>query len=131
MPSRILESHASASNTSDSHTPTGNAPSHDNKPIQRQFKKMAGTSAVFVDNDYPFASPVERDGMVWAAAELGISGQAQTLFWKEPLPNTLALEGLEDYDPPQQGDARYVNSQAVAFYFLADKRIWVQLTDCI
>ena len=93
---------------------------------------MAGTSAVFVDAQYPFASPVERDGEIWNESELGINtDKPSELRWKSPLPNTLALEGLEDYDPPEHGDARYIESQAVAFYYQGGKKAWVQLTDCV
>jgi len=97
----------------------------------REFKKMAGTSAVFVDANYPFASPVERDGMIWSEEELGLTQQTIELRWKEPLANTLALEGLEEYEPPQNGEARYISSQGVAFYYCGEKRAWIQLTDCI
>jgi hypothetical protein len=31
------------------------------------YKKMAGTSAVFLREDYDGPSPVERDGMIWQA----------------------------------------------------------------
>lgn len=101
----------------------------------RQYKKMAGTSAVFVDIDYPFASPVERDGMIWSENELGLSPeknrQPLELRWKQPIANSLALEGLEEYDPPTHGDARYVTSQEVAFYYYEPKKSWIQLTTSI
>ena len=38
--------------------------------LASSYKKMAGTSAVFLSADYGGASPVERDGMVWSAEEL-------------------------------------------------------------
>ncbi len=99
---------------------------------ERTYKKMAGTSAVFIEVNYPFASPVERDGMVWTETELGLNAAGPIeLRWKEPLANSLALEGLEEYDPPQSGEARYVTSQGVAFYYLADKQAWIQLTDSV
>jgi hypothetical protein len=34
------------------------------------YKTMAGTSAVFLSADYDKAKPVERDGLIWSAAEL-------------------------------------------------------------
>ena len=36
----------------------------------QQFKKMAGTRAVFVFADSDTPSPVERDGLIWTAQEL-------------------------------------------------------------
>ena len=36
----------------------------------QNYKKMAGTSAVFLSSEYDGASPVERDGMLWSAKEL-------------------------------------------------------------
>ena len=95
---------------------------------KRQYKKMAGTAAVFIEISYPFSSPVERDGMIWSVTELGLQVDPVELRWKQPLANSLALEGLEEYDPPQNGEARYVTSQGVAFYYFQPKKAWIQLT---
>lgn len=95
----------------------------------RFYKKMAGTSAVFIDASHEAASPVERDGMIWSEAELGIGQeQGQELCWRAAVDNTLALEGLEDYNPPQNGDARFVSSQCAAFIYIQPKKAWVQIT---
>ena len=34
------------------------------------YKKIAGTSAVFLSADFAKASPIERDGLIWTANEL-------------------------------------------------------------
>jgi len=94
----------------------------------KQYKKLAGTSAVFIDANHQSASPVERDGMIWRSDELGIDQLALNLRWKEPMASGLALEGLEDYEPASDGDARFVSSIGVAFAFVKDKQAWIQLT---
>lgn len=94
----------------------------------REYKKLAGTSAVFVSTDHRGSSPIERDGLVWKEDELGIDGLSHVLRWMPPLDNVLALEGLEDYDPPKAGDARYINSLHCAFVFVEKIRGWVELT---
>lgn len=45
------------------------------------------------------------------------------------LATSLALEGLEEYDPPSAGDARYVNNLGLAFVYIEQTRGWVALTD--
>src|SRR5690606_33897063 len=95
----------------------------------RNYKKMAGTSAVFIPADFNSASPVERDGLVWTDAELSMPDSPQPLQWKAPLQSSLALEGLEEYDPPQAGDARYVIHVGMAFVYIEKIRGWVALTD--
>ena len=92
-----------------------------------RFKKMAGTSAVFISEDYQYASPVEKDGLIWGAEELGFDDEAVVLAWKSAIENSLALEGLEDYDPPSHGDARYVHSHNLAFVYIERAKAWVQL----
>ena len=67
--------------------------------------------------------------MVWTDAELSMPSSPQTLLWKPPLVSTLALEGLEEYDPPSTHDARYVNNIGMAFVYIAKIRGWVALTD--
>ncbi len=96
---------------------------------ERFYKKMAGTSAVFIPADFNQASPVERDGLVWTAAELNMPESPQMLRWKTPLDSSLALEGLEEYDPPAPGDARYVVKLGIAFVYIGKIRGWVALTD--
>lgn len=92
------------------------------------YKKMAGTAAVFVTADYDGPSPVERDGMSWSAQELGLVEAPRALRWKPVIDSSLALEGLEEYDPPSAGDARYVTKLGVAFVYIGKIRGWVQLT---
>lgn len=96
---------------------------------ERFYKKMAGTSAVFIPAEFNQASPVERDGLVWTAAELSMPDSPQSLHWKPPLDSSLALEGLEEYDPPSAGDARYVAKLGIGFVYIAKIRGWVALTD--
>jgi hypothetical protein len=94
--------------------------------MSKFFKKMAGTSAVFVNADYQGASPVERDGMVWSAEELHVGAELPVFNMLPDMANALALEGLEDYDPPSHGDVRYVSSLGVSFFYWQPIRGWVQ-----
>ena len=89
------------------------------------YKKMAGTSAVFLRNDYNGPSPVERDGLTWTAAELHLS-ELPELCQLPPMANVLALEGLEDYEPPSHGDTRMVNSLGVSFIYWQPIKGWIQ-----
>lgn len=98
---------------------------------QRSYKKMAGTSAIFIPADFNSASPVERDGMVWSDGELHMPEAAQPLHWQPPMDSCLALEGLEEYNPPAAGDARYVNNLGMAFVYNGAIRGWVALTDYV
>ncbi len=91
------------------------------------YKKMAGTSAVFLSTDYKHASPVERDGMIWAAAELHLSELPEIRTPKLTLANVLALEGLEDYDPPENGDVRFVKSVGEEFVYFKKIQAWVHV----
>ena len=91
------------------------------------YKKMAGTSAVFVCADAHADSPVERDGMVWAAQELHLDEIPEQLRPQAAMANALALEGLEDYDPPANGDLRRVESLDGDFVYLERIRGWVEV----
>jgi hypothetical protein len=42
--------------------------------------------------------------------------------------NALALEGLEDYDVPSNGDLRHVESMGVNFIYFEKIHGWIQLT---
>ncbi|EED33717.1 hypothetical protein NOR53_2139 [gamma proteobacterium NOR5-3] len=90
---------------------------------------MAGTSAVFLREDYDGPSPVERDGMVWQAQELHLNEVPAALNPLDAMANVLALEGLEDYDPATHGDLRLVSSIGEHFVYLEPIRGWVQLED--
>ncbi|QEI14270.1 hypothetical protein FY115_15000 [Cellvibrio japonicus] len=92
---------------------------------------MAGTSAVFIPANFASASPVERDGLVWSDAELHMPDSPQPLAWKPPLDTSLALEGLEEYEPPASGDARYIKNLGMAFVYNSEIRGWVALTDYV
>ena len=93
-----------------------------------EYKKMAGTAAVFILADNPKASPVERDGMVWSPEELKLYDLNVDVGQNRPsIANALALEGLEDYDPPTNGDIRYVDSLDADFIYVANTRSWVQV----
>ena len=95
------------------------------------YKRMAGTSAVFLREDYDGPSPVERDGMVWQADELHLDELPGKLSPLEAMANALALEGLEDYDPATHGDLRRVNSIGEYFVYLEPIRGWVQVEDAV
>ena len=91
------------------------------------YKKMAGTSAVFLAADFAQASPVERDGMEWSASELSLDQLPQNLNAKPDMATVLALEGLEEYDQPSDGDVRRVESVNASFVYLERIKGWVQL----
>jgi hypothetical protein len=96
--------------------------------MHRLYKKMAGTSAVFVTESHSGSSPVERDGLTWNAQELGLDSCSRALRWREPMDSSLALEGLEEYDRPQHGDARYVSKLQAAFVYIDRIQGWVEIT---
>ncbi len=93
------------------------------------YKKMAGTSAVFLFADFAKASPVERDGMTWTAKELHLDKLPQPRQKKAAMANALALEGLEEYDMPNNGDVRRVESIGVEFIYFDLIRGWIQLNE--
>ncbi|NKB32710.1 MAG: hypothetical protein GKR91_06395 [Pseudomonadales bacterium] len=88
---------------------------------------MAGTSAVFLSTDYEGASPVERDGMVWSAKELHLSQLTEVRNPKPPMQTVLALEGLEEYDMPVNGDVRKVDSLNASFVYFELTHAWIQI----
>lgn len=89
------------------------------------YKKMAGTAAVFIYADQHANSPVERDGMVWQASELKLESLV-ALNTKPNIASTLALEGLEDYDPPTHGDCRHVSALNADFVYVEPIKGWVE-----
>ena len=91
------------------------------------YKKMAGTSAVFLREDYDGPSPVERDGMIWQAEELPLDELPSEFTPLDAMANVLALEGLEDYDPATHGDIRRVDSVGEYFVYLERIQGWVQV----
>ena len=91
------------------------------------YKKMAGTSAVFLSADFAKASPIERDGMIWTSKELHLEQLPSQRQHKPPMANVLALEGLENYDLPDNGDVRRVESIGEEFIYFDLIRGWVQL----
>ncbi|CAA0113445.1 Uncharacterised protein [BD1-7 clade bacterium] len=90
------------------------------------YKKLAGTSAVFVTANLEGPSPVERDGMIWSSAELHIDQLPEERTPQAAMASPLALEGLEDYDPPAHGDVRHVSSLNADFIFNHAARAWIQ-----
>lgn len=90
------------------------------------FKKMAGTAAVFVIGNMGHASPVERDGMTWTGEELHLDSMPANCQIKADMANALALEGLEEYEPPAHGDQRRVASLDASFVYLEPIKGWVQ-----
>ena len=93
------------------------------------FQKLAGTSAVFLDTDFAQASPVERNGIKWSAAELFLDTLPSQLNSKPDMATVLALEGLEEYDAPGNGDVRRVTSVDTQFVYLERIKGWVQLSE--
>lgn len=91
------------------------------------YKKMAGTAAVFIYADQHANSPVERDGMVWQASELKLDSLG-AINTKPAMASTLALEGLEDYDPPNHGDCRQVSALDANFVYVEPIKGWVEYT---
>lgn len=89
---------------------------------------MAGTSAVFLSADFAKASPVERDGMIWTAKELHLEQLPRQRQKKPTMANALALEGLEEYDIPNNGDVRWVESIGAEFIYFDLIRGWVQFS---
>jgi len=82
---------------------------------------MAGTSAGFDK-----ASPVERDGLEWTVEELHLDKLPTRHTQKSAMPTVLALEGLEYYDMPQNGDVRRVESLNTEFVYFDKIRGWIQ-----
>ena len=91
------------------------------------YKKMAGTAAVFLMEEHKPASPVERDGLVWQADELHLDKIPQTLTPRPAMANAIALEGLEDYEPANNGDVREVISLNAQFVYIEQIKGWVEL----
>jgi len=91
------------------------------------YQKMAGTAAVFVIADLAAGIPVERDGPRWSAKELHLDQNFDAGEHKSPMASVLALEGLEDYDPPKHGDIRLIQSMDACFIYSQTARAWVQL----
>ncbi len=91
------------------------------------YKKMAGTAAVFVRACLHANSPVERDGLIWSDSELHLDSlDKNQLIRKEPMATSLALEGLEIYDPPTHGDLRQVTRLGSHFVYIAAIKGWVE-----
>lgn len=91
-----------------------------------EFKKMAGTAAVFVLADQHANSPVEREGMVWNSTELHLNSLPAQLNRKMDVATNLALEGLEEYDPPAHGDVRHVTALNTEFVYIQPIQGWVE-----
>jgi len=94
---------------------------------QHCYKKMAGTAAVFIVSDYSQASPVERDGLIWQASELHLEELPQQHQKKPSMATVLALEGLEDYEKPDNGDIRKVSSMGIDFIYFEKVKGWIQV----
>lgn len=90
------------------------------------YKKLAGTAAVFVNENFAGPSPIERDGMVWQESELQLEALAQNPERKADIATPLALEGLEEYDPASDGDIRFVSSLEHEFIYKAAIKAWIQ-----
>lgn len=68
---------------------------------------------------------------MWTDSELSMPDVPKILHWKAPLDSSLALERLEEYDPPSAGDARSVNKLGIAFVYIGKILGWVALTDFV
>ena len=88
---------------------------------------MAGTSAVFLREDHDNPAPVERDGRTWTADELHLESLPCEHQKKPAMSNVIALEGLEEYDAPCNGDVRKVDSIGSNFIYFNLIRGWVQI----
>lgn len=93
-----------------------------------KFKKMAGTSAVFVIDGEHTNKPVEVQGMVWNSEELKLHTQPEAPCEKPPIATSLALEGLESYEPPSHGDLRRVTALDANFMYIAPIKGWVEFS---
>lgn len=91
------------------------------------YKKMAGTAAVFVSEKLSATAAVERDGLVWQPEQLALQSLPKKLNRKPAMANSLALEGLAEYDPPSCGDVRYVNALAEDFVYVEASKAWVHI----
>ncbi len=91
------------------------------------YKKMAGTAAVFVFADQHANTPVERQGMIWDDTELHLGSIPPQLNSKDAMATNLALEGLESYDPPSHGDLREVTSLNAQFVYVEPIKGWVEI----
>ncbi len=94
------------------------------------YKKMAGTSAIFVIDGLHANKPVERQGMTWTEKELQLNTMPHSLTQKPPMATSLALEGLESYDAPAHGDVREVGALDTKFVYIAPVKAWVELKEC-
>ncbi len=92
------------------------------------YKKMAGTSAVFVMSDGHANKPVDVQGMIWSADELHLETKPAILNNKPAMATSLALEGLESYDPASHGDAREVTALDAQFVYIEPIKGWVEIT---
>jgi len=95
--------------------------------IGHRYKKLAGTSAVFILDGYSKSSPIERDGLSWTSEELQLTELPKTLSNMPTMANGLALEGLEEYLPPRNGETRYVESLESQFIYIEKIKAWIQL----
>lgn len=93
----------------------------------RSYKKIAGTVAVFVLSQLSVSSAIERDGLSWSFKELHLDSLPLQKTRKPTLATLLALEGLEDYEPPTNGDIRRVESINSDFVYSAKMRGWAQI----
>ena len=92
------------------------------------YKKMAGTAAVFVLADQHANKPVERQGEIWSGQELHLDTLPTTLNSKPSIASSLALEGLESYNPPTHGDVREVSALNASFVYIDAIKGWIELT---
>ena len=92
------------------------------------YKKMAGTSAVFVLSNSHANKPVEVQGMEWSSEELHLETKPPTFIEKPAMATSLALEGLESYDPPVHGDVRAVTALDAQFVYIESIKGWVEIS---
>ncbi len=93
---------------------------------EEMYMKLAGTSAVLIKTSFSKSSPIERDGPEWSASELNADAITSTNK-KGDMATVLALEGLEEYDPPSGGDMRFVKSIGQNFIYSNMIKAWIQI----
>ena len=98
------------------------------EPLSYGYAVWCRRSAVFVFSNRDKSSPVERDGLTWTPDELHLDLLASQYQDKPAMATVLALEGLEEYDPPNNGDIRRVNAMDESFIYHEPIRGWVQLS---
>ncbi|MGI1679817.1 MAG: hypothetical protein K6L75_13835 [Cellvibrionaceae bacterium] len=65
--------------------------------------------------------------MIWSANELHLETMPTTLSEKPAMATSLALEGLESYEPANHGDSREVTALDAQFVYIEPIKGWVEI----